>query len=101
MLLNTNERRWFDRETTGKEGRAVSCLQRKWVEMNRQRAPLFIYKQEVRIALSRIDQGLRDKHGEHACGRRAMGVNVKGRLQNLQDFLQNQLLISNKLAFGF
>jgi hypothetical protein len=55
----------------------------------------------VGIALSRIDQGLRDKRGEHACGRRAMGVNVEGRLQNLQDFLQNQLLIFTKLAFGF
>jgi hypothetical protein len=69
--------------------------------MNRERAPLFIYKREVRIALSRIDQGLRDKRGEHACGWQAMGMNVKGRLQNLQDFLQNQVLISNKLAFGF
>jgi hypothetical protein len=67
--------------------------------MNRDRAPLFIYKREVRIALSKIDQGLRDKRGEHACDRRA--VNVERRLQNLQDFLPNQLLISNKLAFGF
>jgi hypothetical protein len=67
--------------------------------MNRDRAPLFIYKREVRIALSKIDQGLRDKRGEHACGRQA--VNVEGRLQNLQDFLPNQLFISNKLAFGF
>jgi hypothetical protein len=57
LLLYTNERHWFDRETAGKEGRAVSCLQRKWVEMNRERAPLFIYKREVRIALSKIDKG--------------------------------------------
>jgi len=67
--------------------------------MNRERAPLFIYKRDVRIALSKIDQGQRDKCGEHTFGRRA--VNVEGRLQNRQDFLPNQLLISNKLAFGF
>jgi uncharacterized membrane-anchored protein len=30
----------------------------KWIKRE---APLFIYKREVRIALSKIDQGLRDK----------------------------------------
>jgi len=94
------EKERFERDEKPRE--RMREIERKESDRSRERVGSFIHEWTVEITPPWSHLRVRKLIlGSKLVMKGGLHLNVEGRLQNLQDSLKNQLLISNKLAFEF